>query len=139
VCVDEGGAPYCAPPNACRGLADGDPCQDPFMGTGTCQGGFCSGDGQGGGGIDGLGVDACGNVYASEYTNGNVWRISPAGEIELLAQLPSGWIPNIKWGRELGGFSKDVMYVADRNGQRLFGIYVGVPGATEFFATSQLP
>jgi hypothetical protein len=24
------------------------------------------------------------------------------------------------------------MYVADREGQRLFGIYVGVPGATEF-------
>jgi sugar lactone lactonase YvrE len=91
-----------------------------------------SGDG---GGIDGLGVDACGYVYASEYVKGNVWRISPTGEIERLADLPSGWIPNIKWGRGVGGFSRDVMYVADRNPRlrRLFGIRVGVPGVTEYY------
>jgi sugar lactone lactonase YvrE len=89
--------------------------------------------GPGPGGIDGLGVDACGFVYAAEYQRGNVWRISPAGEIEKLADLPSGWIPNIKWGRGLGGFDKDVMFVADRDEGRLFGISVGVPGATEYY------
>jgi hypothetical protein len=64
-----------------------------------------------------------------------VWRISPAGEIELLANLPSGWIPNIKWGRGVGGFSKDIMYVADRDPElrRLFAISVGVPGVTEYY------
>jgi sugar lactone lactonase YvrE len=94
----------------------------------------CESHGQGGpGGIDGLGVDACGNVYASEYTNGIVWRISPTGDIERLADLPSGWIPNIKWGRGMGGFSNEVMYVADRDDGRLFGISVGLPGVTEFF------
>jgi hypothetical protein len=86
-----------------------------------------------GGGIDGLGVDACGYVYASEYLRGNVWRISPTGEIERLAKVPSGWIPNIKWGRGLGGFSKDIMYVADRDRRRLFAISVGVPGVTEYY------
>ena len=89
-----------------------------------------------GGGIDGMGVDACGNVYATEYSYGNVWRISPAGQIELLAHVPSSWIPNLKWGRDLGGFSSEVMYVADRDGLGLFGIPVGVPGATEFYAIS---
>ena len=82
-----------------------------------------------------MGVDTCGNVYATEYTNGNVWRISPAGDIELLVELPSAWIPNVKWGRDLGGFSSQVMYVADRDQGRLFGVAVGVPGATEFFAS----
>jgi sugar lactone lactonase YvrE len=86
-----------------------------------------------GGGIDGLGVDACGYVYASEYVKGNVWRISPQGEIELLATLPSAWIPNIKWGRNLGGFSSEIMYVADRDQGRLFAISVGVPGVTEYY------
>jgi sugar lactone lactonase YvrE len=95
---------------------------------------YCDTGGSGGpGGIDGLGVDACGYVYASEYVRGNVWRISPAGEIELLAHVPSGWIPNIKWGRDVGGFSKEVMYIADRDEGRLFGVSVGVPGVTEYY------
>jgi sugar lactone lactonase YvrE len=84
-------------------------------------------------GIDGLGVDACGYVYASEYVKGNVWRIAPDGTTELIATLPSYWIPNIKWGRGLGGFERDVMYVADRQDGRLFGMSVGGPGATEYY------
>jgi sugar lactone lactonase YvrE len=90
-------------------------------------------DPNGPGGIDGLAADACGYVYASEYQNGNLWRISPQGEVENLAKLPSAWIPNIKWGRGVGGFERAIMYVADRNGSRLFGVEVGVPGATEIY------
>jgi sugar lactone lactonase YvrE len=132
-----GGAFLCVPPNACLELGEGDPCEEPLLGAGTCHDGLCISEIPSGGGIDGLGVDACGNVYASEYVYGNLWRISPAGEMELLAQLPSSWIPNIKWGRGLGGFSSDVMYVADRDAKRLFGIYVGVPGVTEFAEMGQ--
>jgi hypothetical protein len=120
----------CAPPNQCEELGDGAAC-DSFEGPGTCTEGACISTSPGG--IDGLGVDACGNVYASEYIRGNVWRISPAGDLELITQLPSSWVPNIKWGRGVGGFSRDVMYVADRDESRLFGISVGLPGATEFY------
>lgn len=88
---------------------------------------------QGGGGIDGMGVDQCGNVYAAEYTSGNVYRITPDGTVTLATHLPSFWIPNIKWGRGVGGFQKDVMFIADREQGRLFGVHVGVPGVTEFF------
>jgi sugar lactone lactonase YvrE len=126
----------CLPPNICIGQPDGARCDDPFLGArGTCQEETCVVQ-AGAGGIDGLGVDACGNVYASEYTNGRLWRVSPAGDVELLATLPSAWIPNIKWGRDVGGFSSDVMYVADRDLGRLFGVQVGVPGANEFYATA---
>lgn len=136
-CIDYEGDLFCGQPSVCNELADGEPCEDPALGSGSCQGGQCVPYEQSGGGIDGLGVDACGNVYASEYIYGKVWRVSPAGELELLTQLPSSWIPNIKWGRGLGGFGSDVMYVADRDEKRLFGIYVGVPGATEYFAAGQ--
>ncbi|MFO0553950.1 MAG: hypothetical protein U0271_36550 [Polyangiaceae bacterium] len=95
-----------------------------------CQAG---GFGQGPGGIDGLGVDTCGNVYASEYVHGNLWRIAPDGTIELAAQLPSSWVPNMEWGRGLGGFEKNHLFIADRDQQRLFSVAVGVPGATEFY------
>ena len=137
VCADDIGTLYCVLPNICVGRPEGDACEDPFLGAGSCQGGVCVAYEPSGGGIDGMGVDACGNVYASEYVYGKVWRISPEGELELLTELPSGWIPNIKWGRGLGGFSRDTMYVADRDSGRLFGVYVGVPGVTEFATAGQ--
>lgn len=137
VCSDDIGTLYCVLPNICVGRPEGDACEDPFLGPGSCQGGVCVTYEPSGGGIDGMGVDACGNVYASEYVFGKVWRISPEGELELLTELPSGWIPNIKWGRGLGGFSRDTMYIADRDSGRLFGVYVGVPGATEFATAGQ--
>jgi sugar lactone lactonase YvrE len=132
--VGECHAGYCT--TLCTKDNVGEPCVA-AGGSGTCgeeNGKFvCQTTTGDGGGIDGLGVDACGYVYASEYVKGNVWRISPAGEIELLANVPSDWIPNIKWGRGLGGFSKDIMYVADRKQGRLFGVTVGVPGVTEYY------
>jgi sugar lactone lactonase YvrE len=119
----------------CVGAEEGARCEDPLLGAGQCYGGICYVGNDGPGGIDGMGVDTCGNVYATEFINGSVWRISPAGDVELLVELPSAWIPNVKWGRDLGGFSSQVMYVADRDEGRLFGVSVGVPGATEFFAS----
>lgn len=130
-CVEHEGGLVCSIPNVCEGLPDGTPC-DSFSESGVCEDGYCSLPALPGG-IDGLGVDACGNVYATEYAYGIVWRISPDGQIERLADLPSAWIPNLKWGRGIGGFSKDVLYVADRQGSYLFALSVGVPGATEFF------
>jgi hypothetical protein len=132
-CQDSDGYLYCAPPADCTGLPDGTTCQDTNGSVSVCEAELCVAA-PSAGGIDGLGVDACGNVYASEYVYGYIWRIAPDGAIEKIAELPSFWIPNIKWGRNLGGFSNRVMYVADREQQRLFGIHVGVPGAKEFYA-----
>ena len=86
-----------------------------------------------GGGIDGMGVDKCGNIYAAEFVSGNVYRILPTGQVTTIANLPSSWIPNIKWGRGLGGFDTNVMYVADRSVGSLFGVNVNVEGVDEFF------
>ncbi|MBL8741641.1 MAG: hypothetical protein JNK04_11125, partial [Myxococcales bacterium] len=54
------------------------------------------------------------------------------GDVTLIAELPSGWVPNIHWGRGVGGFEKNVMYVADRDQGRLFGVQVVIEGVTEF-------
>lgn len=86
-----------------------------------------------GGGIDGIGVDVCGNVYASEYTSGHVYRITPEGVVSQIVDTGAFWIPNIKWGRGIGGFEKNVMYVADRDEGRLFGVSVNFEGVTEYF------
>jgi sugar lactone lactonase YvrE len=128
--------------NACNGLDDGDACVVALVGAsipGTCSDDYCSTSAitDAPGGIDGLGVDACGNVYASEFVNGTLWRIAPNGDITELADLPSSWVPNIKWGRGVGGFSNRTMYVADRDQGSLFAVDVGVPGATEFYDLGQ--
>jgi sugar lactone lactonase YvrE len=79
------------------------------------------------GGLDGLEVDACGNVYVTEFVKGLVYRISSDGSnVEEAAELPSTWIPNLHWGRGLGGFEKEILYVSDRDDGRLFAISAGV-------------
>lgn len=125
-CTDHEGVLYCE--LSCAGRADGARCDTYDTGSGYCSSGDCL-PLFGGFGIDGLGVDACGYVYASEFNSGVVWRIDPEGQIEELARLPSMWIPNVKWGRDLGGFSSTTLYVADRDHGRLFALPVGVPSA----------
>lgn len=122
----------CRPSTDCTGKPDGTACTTSYGNIGQCMLQQCANQ-SGPGGIDGLGVDACGYVYASEYVVGNVWRIAPDGTTELIAILPSSWIPNIKWGRGIGGFERDVMYIADRSEGRLFGMSVGGPGVTEYY------
>ncbi len=67
----------------------------------------------GDGGFDGINVDVCGNIYFTEYIAGVVWRITPDGQqIDKVVDLPSSWIPNMRWGHGIGGWERDVMYVS---------------------------
>jgi sugar lactone lactonase YvrE len=82
-----------------------------------------------GGDIDGINVDECGNVYLSEYISGRVYRINVLdGELELAANLPSSWIPNMRWGHGVGGWELGRLYVSDRSQGRVFGLETGVKG-----------
>ena len=132
----DGGVPVGVAPDgplycelSCEGKPDGDPCQSYYSTHGYCFQNECMPLYPAGSGIDGLGVDACGNVYATEFTSGIVWRIDPEGQLEQLVRLPSSWIPNVKWGHDVGGFSSTTMYVADLDSGRLFALPVGVPSA----------
>lgn len=86
-----------------------------------------SSGGGGGGGLDGLNVDECGTVWVTEYVLGYLWRISSDGVIYKAAKL-SSWIPNIDFGRGLGGFPKTTMYVMDYTANQLFALDIGVEG-----------
>ena len=80
-------------------------------------------------GYDGINVDACGNVYWTEYISGKVRRITPDGvQVDLVANLPSSWIPNMRWGNDIGGWDNGLLYVSDRDQGRLFALDVGIPG-----------
>ena len=81
-----------------------------------------------GGGLDGLNVDECGTVYVTEYIAGIVWRKVPGHAVEQAVQLPSQWIPNMKWGNGIGGWDDHVLYVADRDENRMFGLRIGRRG-----------
>ncbi len=79
------------------------------------------------GGFDGINVDICGNVYITEYTVGRVWRITPDGsQVDLVANLPDGWIPNMRWGPDVGGWASNILYVTAWN--RLQALDVGIAG-----------
>lgn len=80
------------------------------------------------GGFDGINVDICGNVYFTEYLRGKVWVVTPSGAVATVADLPSSWIPNLRWGSGIDGWETDVLYVSDRNQGRIFGLELGIPG-----------
>jgi sugar lactone lactonase YvrE len=85
------------------------------------------------GGFDGINVDQCGSVYITEFGPGRVWRItSDGGQIDLVADLPSGWIPNMRWGNGVAGWSETTLYVSDRGQGRLFGLEIGLRGKPSF-------
>ena len=138
--------------DACKGMAELDPCtvggdyqptsgacQDSGDGTLACQGSSSSSYR---GGLDGLNVDECGNIYVTEYVEGLIWKF-PADEsgadAELVATMPSYWIPNLHWGNGVGGWETDVLYVAERGGygpgssSRVFELDIVVGGAPEAF------
>ena len=82
-------------------------------------------------GYDGINVDICGNVYFTEWIVGKVRRITPDGlQVDEVATLPSYWIPNLRWGNDVGGWANDRLYVSDRESGRIFELDVGIPGKT---------
>lgn len=135
----------------CEGQEEYAPCQiggdfQPF--SGACQysmgeGGevlTCQQPGGSGsrGGLDGLNVDECGNVYVTEYVQGYVYRFPVGGGVpELVAELPSSWIPNLHWGNGVGGWETDVLYVIDRGrpgDSDMYELAVEIGGAPEAYA-----
>ncbi|MBL8783978.1 MAG: hypothetical protein JNJ59_03665 [Deltaproteobacteria bacterium] len=81
------------------------------------------------GGLDGVNVDACGDVYATEYVRGVVWKFDGvSGTPTIAAQLPSSWVPNLHWGSGVGGWDARTLYVFEREQGRVFGLHVGRPG-----------
>ncbi|MEZ4322936.1 MAG: SMP-30/gluconolactonase/LRE family protein [Myxococcota bacterium] len=85
------------------------------------------------GGFDGINVDECGNVYITEFVAGKVYRITPDGQIvNLVADLPSSWIPNLRWGNGVNGWEETTLYVSDRSQGRLFALEMGLRGKPGF-------
>lgn len=84
-------------------------------------------------GFDGINVDACGNVYITEFVVGRVYRITPDGtQVNVVVDLPSGWIPNMRWGHDIGGWSSDILYVTAWD--RLYALDMGIPGKPHLLA-----
>jgi sugar lactone lactonase YvrE len=128
----------------CADKSDGEVCSSdypsgPYAGTCIDYGGgekYCQPYGQNwgdSGGLDGINVDECGNVYVTEYIAGKIWMFPPEGSpdgaaVELAVELPSQWIPNLRWGLGVGGFEENMMYVTDRDSGKLFVLDMGLGG-----------
>jgi sugar lactone lactonase YvrE len=79
----------------------------------------------GGNGLDGINADECNNVYVTEFVTGYVYRVRPSGVVHLATNLPSYWIPNMRWGNDVDGWDSQLLYVSDREQGRLFAIDIG--------------
>ena len=149
-CAVESGLFACAPKDdieqVCAGRDDGESCEAAYAYgptamayNGTCQEGACTlradflTNPDIRGRLDALAVDACGNVYATEYVTGHLWRFTSEGERELVAALPSAHPSSLHWGSGVGGWDENTLYVMDTSNDQLFELNVGVAGKPRIF------
>lgn len=82
---------------------------------------------------DGMATDICGNVYIADYNQTAIYRISPDGQTKTLiidgTTVSGAYLPNMKWGSGIGGWSKTKLYLPDGWNKGVFEVDVGVPGA----------
>jgi hypothetical protein len=65
---------------------------------------------------------------------GHVYRWTGLeAEPELVVDVRSQWIPNFHWGNGIGGWEKDVLYMADRERGNVFPLAIGVEGHGEAY------
>jgi sugar lactone lactonase YvrE len=79
-------------------------------------------------GLAGMAVDACDNLYVIASIGCQVFRVTPAGDIEQLAdlQVPGNYCPSLGFGRDVGGWDPLTLYVSTY--ETLAALPVGVPG-----------
>jgi len=81
-----------------------------------------------GGSPQGINIDICGNVYWTDGTD-QILRSTPDGSrVDVVAELNSGYLPNIRWGHDIGGWEIDHLYASDRFAEVMFDIEIGIPG-----------
>jgi sugar lactone lactonase YvrE len=79
--------------------------------------------------IDGITVDACGRLYYADFGPSDLWRVDlDKGERELAAELPGFWVPNLRWGPDIGGWGSTVIYATDRERREMYSIETNLPG-----------
>jgi len=81
---------------------------------------------------DTLGVDLCGYLYVSDYTSGDTYRISPAGQVDPLLEgmnfLHRQYGHGMAWGNGVNGWRTDAIYMAQPyNGNTVKEVVIGVP------------
>lgn len=85
-----------------------------------------------GGNYQGLNIDICGNLYITDIRPGgtsNILRVTPDGlHADVVVNLPSGYVPNIRFGHGVGGWDELKLYASDRDQGRIFEIDVGILG-----------
>ncbi len=88
----------------------------------------------GSGYLVGMAADICGNVYVIDYTRGQVLRYSSEGEftgvmVDGDALGGFAYLPNMKWGSGIGGWSDNKLYLVNANILRdTFEVDIGVRG-----------
>jgi sugar lactone lactonase YvrE len=87
---------------------------------------------------DAINVDICGNIYVADYDTGwnaRINRLSADGtQFDVIADVDSEWVPNMRWGNGIGGWESDVLYAADRFEGLLFALDMGIEGKPHLLA-----
>jgi sugar lactone lactonase YvrE len=80
-------------------------------------------------GPDGMATDACGNVYVADHNSASLHRVSPTGQVEVVANLNNGPTSAVGFGSGQHGWDAKNLYTvnADRGG--MYELKVGIGAA----------
>ncbi len=82
--------------------------------------------------VDGIAADICGNVYATNFTTSQLFKITPAGDVSVYLDWsgdPTQYGHAVVFGNGKGGFREDAIYLPmPYNGNTVQEVVVGVPG-----------
>jgi sugar lactone lactonase YvrE len=81
-----------------------------------------------GGSPQGINIDICGNVYWTDGTSKILRLDVSTGFVDEVADLNSGYLPNLRWGNNIGGWQVDHLYASDRFAEVMYEIPIGIPG-----------
>ena len=73
-------------------------------------------------------MDSAGNLLVTSYGSHEIFRISPAGEVSLLAQDPNGILLGGPTNLNFGGPGYDEIYVANLNRWEITRARIGLKG-----------
>lgn len=78
---------------------------------------------------DGLAVDWCGNLVVVEFYTNDLYRVTPDGEVSVLADFTADTYGHgLEWGSGIGGWRSDALYLPQPyNDNHVMEVVIGVP------------
>jgi hypothetical protein len=80
-------------------------------------------------GPDGMATDACGNIYVADHSSSSLRRVSPTGQVQVVANLNNGPTSSVGFGSGQHGWDARTLYTVNADHGGMYELKVGIGAA----------